>query len=193
MGNNDNKLSGYTFEDSRDYKEAKREMESVEYIRANTDLNDINKVLKLYVKLVERKTLKSVVGIEFLVELRNKILSSGIVTKDNLPGIRIEKPNNAIRVYDDELEYDQEKAHLAMIEDYRIKLKNSRIISGFLIAIIVVMLLISIFMDRSMYSIYENKVIDKYEAWQQELDAREAALEELENADQDLINSQMPE
>jgi hypothetical protein len=44
-----------------------------------------------------------------------------------------------------------------------------------------------------MYSIYENKVIDKYEAWQQELDAREAALEERENADQDLINSQMPE
>lgn len=183
MGNSDNKLSGYTFEDSHDYKEAKREMESVEYIRANTDLNDINKVLKLYSKLVERKTLKSVVGIEFLVELRNKILSAGIVTEDNLPGIRIEKPNNAIRVYDNALEQDQEKAHLAKIEDYRIKLKNSRIISAFLIAIIVVMLLISIFMDRSMYSIYENKVIDKYEAWQQELDAREAALNERENTD----------
>lgn len=182
MGNNDNKLSGYTFEDPQDYKEAKRELESVEYIRANTDLNDINKVLKLYVKLVERKTLRSVVGIEFLIELRNKILAAGIVTENNLPGIRIEKENNSIRVYDNELEREQEKSHLAMLENYRIKLKNSRIISAFLIVIIVIMFLISIFMDRSLYSIYENKVIDQYEAWQQELEAREAALEERENA-----------
>lgn len=182
MGNNDNKLSGYTFEDSQDYREAKRELESVEYIRANTDLNDINKVLKLYTKLVERKTFKSVVGIEFLVELRNKILDAGIVTENNLPGIRIEKTNKQIRVYDNDLEREQEKSYLAKLEDYRIRLKNSRIISAFLIGIIVIMLLISIFMDRSMYSIYENKIIDQYEAWQQELEAREAALEERENA-----------
>ncbi len=193
MGNNDYKLSGYSFEDSHDYKDAKRELESVEYIRANTDMNDVNKVLKLYNKLVERKTLKSVVGIEFMAELRDKILAAGIITEDNLPGIRIEKPNNPIRVYDNVLEREQEKAHLEMIEDYRIKLKNSRIISAFLVGIIVIMLLISIFMDRSMYSIYENQVIDKYEAWQQELDARETALEQRENAVKYEINSQTDE
>lgn len=193
MGNNNYKISGYSFEDSQDYKEAKRELESVEYIKANTDLNDINKVLKLYTKLVERKTLKSVIGIAFMNELRYRILSAGIVSENNLPDIRIEKPNNPIRVYDNVLEHQQEKAHLAMIEDYRIKLKNSRIISVFLIIIIVAMFLISIFMDRSMYSIYENKVIDKYEAWQQELDARETALEERENAVKNEINSQKAE
>ncbi len=193
MGDSEYKLSGYSFGDSHDYKEAKRELESVEYIRANTDLNDINKVLKLYTKLVERRTLKSVVGIAFMIELRSRILSAGIVSADSLPGIRIEKSDQPIRVYDNVLEHEQEKAHLAMIDDYRIKLKNSRIISGFLVVIIVVMLLISIFMDRSMYSIYENKVIDKYEAWQQELDAREAALEDRENAVNNEINSEKAE
>ncbi len=193
MGSNEYKIDGYSFEDAHEYKEAKRESESVEYIKANTDLNDINKVLKLYNKLVERNTLKSVIGIEFLNELRTKILTAGIITKDNLPSIRIEKQNNPIRVYDNVLEHEQEKAHLTMIEDYRIKLKNSRIISIFLTVIIVAMLLISIFMDRSMYSIYENKVIDKYEAWQQELDARETALDARENAAKNDINSQTAE
>ncbi len=193
MENKEYKVSGYNFEDSNDYKEAKRELETVEYIKANTDLNDINKVLKLYIKLVERKTLRTIIGIAFMNELRDKILSAGIITDSNLPNIWVEKPNNPIRVYNNNLEHEQEKAHLAMIEDYRIKLKNSRIISMFLIVIIVVMFLISIFMDKSMYSIYENKVIDQYEAWQQDLDAREKALEERENALRNEIDPQTVE
>lgn len=193
MGNGEYKVAGYSFEDSHEYKEAKREQETVDYIRANTDLSDINKVLKLYNKLVERKTLKSVVGIIFLNELRDNILKAGIVTIDNLPDIKIEKQIAPIRVYDNVLEHEQENKHLAMIEDYRIKLKNSRIINAFLAIIIVAMILITVFMDRSMYSIYENKIIDKYEAWQQELESREAALADKENAVSNEINSQVAE
>ncbi len=182
MQENDKKVAGYLFEDARDFKEAKREEETVEYIRANTDLNDLNKVLKLYHKLAERKTLKTVVGFAFLNELSNKLITSGLVTKDNLPCIRIEKPEKPLRIYDNILEKEQEKQNQAMIEDYRIKLKNSRIISAFLALIIIIMIIIAIFSDRSMYSIYENKVIDQYESWQEELDAREKVLEEREQA-----------
>lgn len=182
MKENEYKVAGYVFSDAHHYKEAKREEETVEYIKANTDLNDLNKVLKLYHKLVERKTLKTVIGYTFLYELRVMILGAGIVTKENLPGIRIEKSEKEPRVYDNVLEKEQEQKHLAMIEDYKIKLRNSRIISIFLTVIIIVMVAIAVFSDRSMYSIYENQVIDKYEGWQTELDAREKALEEREQA-----------
>lgn len=182
MKENVYKVSGYEFADAHDYKEAKREEETVEYIKANTDLNDINKVLKLYHKLVERKTLKTVIGFTFLCELRNKILNAGIVTVDNLPSIRIEKAEKEPRVYDNVMEKEQEQRHLAMIEEFKIKLRNSRIISIFLAAIIIIMIMIAVFSDRSMYSIYENQVIDKYENWQKTLDEREKALDQREQA-----------
>jgi len=175
-------VAGYSFVDTHDYKEAKREEETVEYIKAHTDLGDMNKVLKLYHKLVERNTLKTMVGYSFLNELRNNIIAAGVVTQDNLPGIRITKSEKEPRVYDNVLEKEQEQRHLAMIEDSRIKLRNSRIISAFLAFIIIVMIIIAVFSDRSMYSIYENQVIDKYESWQNDLDAREKALDLREQA-----------
>ena len=182
MNENEYRIAGYRFTDARDYKEAKRESETVEYIRANTDLTDRNKTLKLYHKLVERKTLKTIIGYSFLCELREKIISEGMVSSDNLPDIPIQREEKQIKVYDNVLEHEQEERHLQLIEDYRIKLRNSRIISIFLTVIILAMIAITVFSDRSMYSIYENKVIDKYEAWQTELDAREAALDQKEAA-----------
>jgi hypothetical protein len=180
MKENEYKVAGYVFADLRNYKEAKREEETVEYIKANTDLDDLNKVLKLYHKLVERKTLKTVVGYVFLNDLRNKILDAGIVTRENLPDIKMEKPEKEPRIFDNVLEKDQEQRHLILIDEYKVKLKNSRIISIFLAVIIIIMIAIAVFSDRSMYSIYENQVIDKYESWQTELEAREKVLEAKE-------------
>ncbi|MDF2908288.1 MAG: hypothetical protein K0R34_3609 [Herbinix sp.] len=182
MNDKEYKVAGYIFADAHNYKEAKREEETVEYIKANTDLNDLNKALKLYHKLVERKTLKTIVGYTFLNDLRNKILNAGIVTRENLPDIQIEKSDKEPRVYDNVLEKEQVQRHLTMIEDYKVKLRNSRIISIFLAAIIIIMIVIAVFSDRSMYSIYENQVIDKYVGWQTELETREKALEEKEKA-----------
>jgi hypothetical protein len=176
------KVAGYVFTDAHSYKEAKREEETVEYIKANTDLNDLNKALKIYHKLVERKTLNTVIGYSFLYDLRSKILKAGIVTKENLPDIRIEKQDKEPRVYDNVLEKEREQRHIALMEDYKTKLRNSRIIGIFLAIIILTMVVIAVFSDRSMYSIYENQVIDKYESWQTELEDREKALEQRELA-----------
>jgi hypothetical protein len=177
MKENEYKVAGYSFSDIRDYKEAKREEESIEYIKANTDLNDLNKAIKLYHRLVERKTLKTVVGFAFLKELQERILQEGIIAKENMPCIQIEKNQKPIRAYSGEIDHEQEQRHLAIIADYKVKLRNSRIICGFLAAIIVAMLLIAIFSDRSMFSNYENKILDKYSAWEEELNAREKALD----------------
>ena len=72
MNENEYRIAGYRFTDARDYKEAKRETETVEYIRANTDLTDRNKTLKLYHKLVERKTLKTIIGYSFSLRIKRK-------------------------------------------------------------------------------------------------------------------------
>lgn len=183
MKENENKIAGYCFTDAHDYKEAKREAETVEYIKANTDLSDNNKVIKLYHKLVERKTLRTVVGLGFLKELQDQIIKGGIVTKESLPFIPIERNEKILKAYANEFEKEQVKKHQEMIEDYRIKLRNSRIISLFLAVIIVIMIFISIWSDRSVFKVFEDNMINKYAAWEEELNAREQALEAKEKSE----------
>lgn len=170
------KVSGYSFSDVLDYKEAKRESETIEYIKANTDLNDKNKVLKLYHKLVERKTLNTIVGYGFLKELRDEIIGDGIINKENLPGIPIEKKSkqNNITSPDHNMEVKNHK----QIQEYRIRHRNSRIINLFLILIIFVMIIINVMSDRSLFQDYEEKIVNRYASWEEDLTEREKELEE---------------
>ncbi|MGB4659251.1 MAG: hypothetical protein WBI07_08730 [Mobilitalea sp.] len=177
MKENEKTLCGYSFSDVHDYKEAKREAETIEYIKANTDLKDINKVIKLYHKLVERKTLKTVIGTTFLKELQNRIIKESIMNPDNVPNIPIIKEENHPKVFASIIEHEQVEKHLEEIADYKIRLKNSRIISVFLTVIIVIMIVIAILSDRSVFERFENGIIDTYSTWEEELDAREKALD----------------
>jgi len=174
---NEYKVSGYSFTNLQIYKEAKREAETIDYIKANTDLKDLNKVLKLYHKLVERKTLKTIIGYEFLKELQEKILKEGIISKDNLPCIQIEVEGKQYQIYSNTLEHDREQKNNTLTEEYRIRHRNSRIINAFLVIIIVVMFIMSFIRDRSISPNYENDIINKYSAWEEDLNAREKAIE----------------
>lgn len=180
MDNTEYKVSGYSFTDLQVYKEAKREAETIEYIKANTDLSDKSKTLKLYHKLVERKTLKTIVGYSFLKELQDKILQDGIVSKENLPCIKVEMNNKIYKAYSNSLEHEMEQKKHTQREDYRIRLRNSRIVSLFLCLIIVIMFIIAITSDLSKFVNYENNIINKYSAWEEELNERERAIEERE-------------
>jgi hypothetical protein len=146
-------------------------------------LGDLNKAIKLYHKLVERRTLKTVVGFAFLKELQERILKEGIISKDNMPYIQVEKDAKQIRAYSGTLDHEAEQRHLEMIENYKSKLRNSRIISIFLIVIIAAMIMISILSDRSVFSNYEDQILNKYSAWEEQLNAREKALEQREAVD----------
>lgn len=183
---NQNVVYGYHFSDANEYKDAKREAETIEYIKANTDLNDLNKALKLYHRLVEKKTLNTIVGYGFLKELQEKIIQSGIIGNDKLPSIPIKKEEKKIngRVQLSNLEEGREKKFKTLAENYRIKLRNSRIINAFLVLIIAVMIIITLTSDRSLVVMPEEdtELVDQYAQWKEELDAREKAIEEREEA-----------
>lgn len=177
-------VAGFCFSDSRDYKSAKHEAESVEYIKANTDLTEIDKVLKLYNRLVEQKTFKTVVGYSFLKELQNMIIEQGIVIQENLLGIYIE-PKLNYHKNSDEIEVatdrSREELYLKKAENIKIKHRNSRIINVFLALIIMIMIAINLFHNNSILSSNEKKLIDKYAAWEDQLTQKEQELNQRES------------
>lgn len=179
---NEYSVSGYSFTNYQMYKEAKREAETVDYIRANTDLKDRNKLLKLYYKLIERNTLKTIVGYEFLKELQNSILEYGIISKENLPSIPVELDHKQLKVYSNELDHINEKKKKEQREEFQIRLRNSRIINIFLVAVILIMFFLTFLFKNHVFGDNEEQILDRYAAWEEELEAREKQLEEREAA-----------
>lgn len=182
MKEDEYKVAGFSFSNVNDYKEAKHDEETIELIRSRTDLNDLNKTIKLYQKLVERRTLKSVVGCVFLKELQDRIIKSGIVTKDNLLNIPIENNESELIKFSNATRQERDQKHQEALTNLKIKIKNARIIISFLVVIILSMILISVFSDRNVFVNYENKVLDQYASWEEELNTREAELDKREEA-----------
>lgn len=130
-------LQGYSFMDIEEYRAAKREAESIDYIRAKTDLGDLNKVTKLYHKFVDKQTFQTIIGHEFLKELQNKILEGGISSLETVPSIRIKKQSSALQPMNT-------SKYQKLAEEYRIRHRNSRIINVFMSLIIIAMIIINL-------------------------------------------------
>jgi len=183
MKESENLVSGYSFSDGQDYKEAKREAETIEYIKANTDLNNLDKTLKIYHKLVEKQTFKTVVGYEFLRKLQDDLRKSEVAGKEDLQNIRIEKKKEGSgKLTATATTQNPDHKFQSLYEEYRIRHRNSRIINIFLFAIITAMIIITLISDRTVYKNYKNDVLNQYATWEEELDAREKALEVRESA-----------
>lgn len=171
-------ISGYEFATKEDYDKAKKEGESVVYIKAHTDMSDKKQVLKIYNKAVDTKMFQTVIGYEFLHQLYAIILKSKVVEQEYIKNIPVRK-----QMEDKQLPEDVEKAN-ALAEQYRVlyedtkeRKKRSKIVNVFLSLLIVIMIGM-VYYNYNSYN--EATVIDKYAAWEAELEEREAAVKEKE-------------
>ena len=54
------------------------EMDGIRYLKENNDMNDANVVFKVYKKLLEKNVFKTYVGYDYLKELREFLIMSGV-------------------------------------------------------------------------------------------------------------------
>ncbi len=174
---------GYLFSTNKDFSDANEEQESINFLRSKTDLSNPRTVLKLYNKLIENRTFHTLIGYTFLKELRDGILTSGIVKAEDLGEIYVSAQINNNEVNSVTFEHYK---HLT--ERQQVRIRNSRIINLFLVITILAMIIIAIYTDRTLYSDFENKVIDHYSDWEEELNNREQDLIKREEALEDSNN-----
>lgn len=187
-------INGYLFETNQEYIKAQREKQVVDQMKKTMDWKNPETAYKLYRKILDKNSFTTIIGIHFLWELRSVILRSGMeVDAEQLlvpvKGMEISEsetkqqketnqPNSAKTVFQNE---KNEKYRL-VAEKYQSSNKIKNIIIAFLVFIIAGMLIISQITPYSIFSDYENKIINQYEEWEKELEAREAAVTERENA-----------
>ena len=174
----------FTFESRESYEQAKREAEVIEKLVEKTDLSDPKVALKLYNKSISEKAFRTVTGYHFLLELRQSILESGLVTERALAPIPVREPEGR---KDDVISgpSPQEKKFERLYEGQRLLNKKLKIV---LIAFAIVLagfIFINLRFEYTIFTYFtnykdkmENELIDKYESWQEDLETREQKLQQ---------------
>ncbi len=161
------KYKGYSFYSKDDYLNAKKENEIIEYVKAKTNLTDTDKKIALYNKFVDRGTLKTVVGIDFLKSLRNDILKNELVKEEVLKPLPTpESKRKIIR--------KPVLTHVQRLEKENVGLKI--IIFGLVIIIIGMFVIVMTGKSSPLKSVYEEEIINKYAGWADELTAKEKKI-----------------
>lgn len=183
-------LDGFKFSSKKEFERAMKEKETIGYIVANTNMSDMKAVLKVYNKAIDKKSFQTVVGLEFVNNMRKKLISSGTVMEKNLAYVPVTSKNAVVQkvpaMSKDEAARNAERYKKACEEAITgKKIKNMAI--AFLIVLLAALVIITV---KSKYSVFtyftdyksnmENELIDKYEKWEQTLDDRQKALEKEE-------------
>ncbi len=166
---------GFTFRSEEELTEAKKEAEVVAYIRSQADLGNVKTAVKLYNRLIEKGTLVTTLGIAFLQELRSRALDSGLVAESSLHPLP--EPVKQEKLQQEKKPSKEKK----LLEFYKEKSKRLTFTVVVLCIVIVILFAIRLFGTASPFADYEQKVLDQYAGWKEELTEKEEQLHQWEN------------
>lgn len=167
-------FQGHTFDDEKQLIAAKKEAEAVEYLRSKTDFGNMNNLRKLYDKILDRGMMETVVGIQFLKEIRDTLISSGMFKEDQIRPLPLLPEVKKLKKRAETQKRSRERTLLERCERQNTILKT---VCFFLAFLVIAMFAIVLLGKRSPLAIrYEEQIINKYASWAQEIQEKEDYL-----------------
>lgn len=174
-------IKGFLFMDEKTAEQARREAAGIDYIKENTEMENPEIVLQLYQKLMKEKLFETPVGIGFLKELRDFLMAVPSMKSLELEPISTEAFYRETEVRDirrEKIAEQNKTENKAGLVKKRFRI--SLFMNLFLLIVVIGMLVITMTSDRPNIVNYENKLVDKYAQWQQELKEREQTVRQKE-------------
>lgn len=189
---------GFVFRTKKEAELAQREIEGTKYLRQKLDMENPNAVFSIYQNLIEQDLFETPVGYCFLKELRDYLLMIPAISNEEVLAIPIRYPQTEEEEKKQKKEQKKEEQRKERQRDKE-KAKNKKeqkkegknykgrcqffmVTSLILLISVVSMMLLAATSDNVNILNYENKLIDKYSSWEQELEEREQAVKEQEQA-----------
>lgn len=168
-------VNGFKFPSYKEAKVAMKEKETIDTIKERLDMDNPKAVYQIYEKLIQKEIFKTIVGYSFLWELRHLLVTEFMYNEDEL----------SVTVIPKQLEYDKVTEFNNGVLEHKVKdlliVKKRMTITIFALAfMIVAMFVIAAVNPNVGYINAENKVLDKYSAWQEDLEQREQVIKEKE-------------
>ena len=167
-------FQGHTFEDEKQLIAAKKEAEAIEYLRSKTDFGNMNNLRKLYDRILDRDMMETVVGIDFLKEIRGLLIGSGMFKEDQIRPVPLLPEVKKLKKRKENQKRSRERTLLERSERQNTILK---VVCFFLTVLVIGMFVIVLTGKRSPLAIrYEEQLINKYASWAEELQQKEDFL-----------------
>lgn len=195
-------IGGYIFDDENKAKKAAKELKAVEYILGQIRDSDEKAVLTVYNKLLNQRMFSTEIGMSFLAQLRQNLLDSEVFTPEDIPPVySLEEPPKDVtpeeKTEDTNSSSDEkvskakkekaDKKVVAKVTNDSSEIKRLKAINKVLLILCIALLLcvlgmfyVSTTINSPTILDYEEKLIDKYSSWEQDLTEREEAIREKE-------------
>jgi hypothetical protein len=182
---NDVIVGGFAFAEEEMAKQAQKELDGVAYVRGKADMDNPRMVLQIYNKMVEQQLFETVVGYVYLKELQDYLTSIPFIDQDAILAIPVPAPasSESGRGAGKKIKLKQQKKDEPNREKERVWELRAKILAGVCITLalcVVGMFIVQTTAGSTNILNYENELINKYETWEEQLEEREAAIEELE-------------
>ena len=179
---------GFVFRTKKEAELAQREIEGTKYLRQKLDMENPNAVFSIYQNLIEQDLFETPVGYCYLKELRDYLLMIPAISNEEVLAIPIRYPQTEEeekkqKKEEQRKERQREKENAKNKKEQKKEGKNYKgrcqffmVTSLILLISVVSMMLLAATSDSVNILNYENKLIDKYSSWEQELEEREQAV-----------------
>lgn len=168
-------VDGFVFPSYKEAQVAVKEKMNIDIIKERTPLQDSKVCFDLYSKLIEREMFKTMVGFSFLNELRHHLLVDFGYKEQDLPLVKLPK-----RMEYDKVNEMNQGVLKSKLERATQSAKRLKFLVFVLTFMVVAMFVIAVINPNTGYINTEAKVLDKYSAWQEELEQREQVVKERE-------------
>lgn len=189
MADSQYKIDDFIFDSQAEYERAKKEKETIAYIKANTDSDSTKELLKVYNKSVNKGSFQTIFGYLYLQELRQQILAAGVAEEEMLAAVPVKyapRDGSEIRLSTDASAKEVRRYKL-LYEDIRDRNKILKMAVGFLVIVIVAMVAITYQSKYSVFTYFSDyehtirtEIEDEYAKWQESLQQREDAVKQKE-------------
>ncbi len=160
-------INGFSFQDEALAEKARREVEGIKFVRSKTDMENPGMVLRVYNRIVEQKMFETPVGIGYIRELQDYLLAVPSIPREQILPIPVQ---------------EMIESDFGSMGRKKKKGPSASLIANIILAAaMAVMVFISLSSNLPTIVNYENKLLDKYSAWEQELSEREKAVKVKEH------------
>lgn len=176
MSDNERIVGGFLFRNAVEYERAKKEKATIEKLKKNINPEDLEEMEVLYRRLTGKNYFATPVGLEFLHGMRDYLVEYG---SEDLPLVPVPNWKN-VTVRGADKETLQKMQNQLEKEN---QTKKRLVVTIVALALVVVgMFFIVVTNDHQGYFNAEDKILDKYASWQEELEEWEAELTLREEA-----------
>ena len=182
MKNEKNTIDGYQFADEEALKEARHELEGIEYLRKRTKFSNPDNVFKIYNTVIEKQLFKTPIGYEFLKEMQDVLYNSDKIDNDQIKPIPVIVPKAGKK----KLKFDLPKMKKVIDFNSPFRTRFYHMLTVNIVLVIILILFVIISNNSNNLNIINYKArldteysekADNLAIWEKELSAREESLD----------------